>query len=178
MIVTGPEIIKAQADGRILISPFDVSNVNPNSYNYHLGKRLICVEADRGGQKYTHFRIPDNGCILNPGILYLGSTAERIGSSSYAVTLLGRSSIGRLGIFLTATADLGHVGSDSCWTLEISVVQPVKVYPHMRIGQVAFWKTVGNAALYHGRYWGDTMPQPCKDPELCGAMSAVEEFQP
>ena len=55
--------------------------------------------------------------------------------------LLGRSSIGRLGIFLNVTADLGHIGSCSHWTLEITVVQPVRIYPGTKIGQVSFWVT-------------------------------------
>ena len=86
-----------------------------------------------------------------------------MGSATYAITLLGRSSIGRLGIFLNATADLGHVGSNSHWTLEISVVQPVYIYPLMRIGQVAFWVTQGICEPYNGRYHRDVRPELSKD---------------
>jgi dCTP deaminase len=106
------------------------------------------------------------GLVLQPWQIYLGATAEVIGSSVFAMTLLGRSSVGRLGIFLNATADLGHVGSSSHWTLEISVVRPVRVYPGMRIGQVAFWEVAGSVAPYRGRYAGDACPEESKDPNL------------
>src|SRR5262249_42758117 len=99
-----------------------------------------------------------------PGMLYLGATHERIGSRQYVMTLLGRSSIGRLGIFLNITADLGHLGSESCWTLEIRVVQAVRVYPRMKIGQVAFWLVEGEGRHYRGRYYDDDLPQPRKPP--------------
>ena len=51
--------------------------------------------------------------------------------------------MGRLGLFLQITAPLGHLGTYHNWTLELKVVQPLKVYPLMKIGQVTFWKTKG-----------------------------------
>jgi dCTP deaminase len=106
------------------------------------------------------------GFVLAPGNLYLGSTYEMIGSSKFVMTLLGRSSIGRLGLFLNITADLGHAGSFSCWTLEMTVVQPLRVYPYMRVGQVAFWAQSGSGDSYRGRYYGDRAPSPNRDREL------------
>jgi dCTP deaminase len=167
MILTGPEILAAHEAGDISIQPFDPSNINPNSYNYHFGDSLIRIDSDAHGAltSSTH-RLSRQGFLLEPGSLYLGATHERIGSRVYAITLLGRSSVGRLGIFLNATADLGHVGSDSHWTLELSVVQPVRIYPGMGIGQVAFWEVDGARDLYKGRYDGDTRPELSKDPSL------------
>lgn len=167
MILTGPEIEKAQVAGDISITPFDAACLNPNSYNYHLGRKIICLTPTEDGRIVeTQAEINETGLKLLPGSLYLGVTSEKIGSRIYAMTLLGRSSVGRLGIFLNATADLGHIGSQSHWTLEISVVQPIRVFPDMRIGQIAFWAVHGPAEAYSGRYMGDASPFKSKDQSL------------
>ena len=104
------------------------------------------------------------GYLLRPGRVYLGATQEVIGSERYVTLLLGRSSIGRLGIFLNVTADLGHLGSCSRWTLELTAVQPVRIYPRMKIGQVSFWLTDGESSFrYAGRYHRDREPIPNRD---------------
>lgn len=164
MILSGPEIRRARAAGEISIEPFDSSEVNPNSYNFRLGDDLKRLAADRAVDEFLLGT--GEGFLLEPGYLYLATTLERIGSEKKVMTLLGRSSVGRLGIFLNATADLGHVGSVSNWTLELSVVQPVIVYAGMRIGQVAFWEATGPQRQYQGKYLGDRLPEECKDDDL------------
>lgn len=162
MILTGPAIKTAAKKGDICLQPFDASNLNPNSYNYHLGDVLLML--GRGGKPLRTIRLPPNGIVLKPAKVYLGSTLEVIGSEKYVTLLLGRSSIGRLGIFLNVTADLGHLGSLSRWTLEMTVVQPVRVYPRMKIGQVSFWLTDGcSAHRYRGRYHRDENPVSNRD---------------
>lgn len=163
MILTGPEIFRARLDGDVSIEPFSPDDLNPNSYNYRLGPDLLHIKAAEHEPPSRQVQISPEGYVLEPGNLYLGMTHERIGSRLYAMTLLGRSSIGRLGIFMNATADLGHAGSDSHWTLEISVVQPVRIYARMRIGQVAFWTVLGACEPYRGRYHRDHRPEPSKD---------------
>ena len=95
-----------------------------------------------------------NGYVLKPHKLYLGNTIETIGSDKYVTQLIGRSSIGRLGLFLQVTAPLGHVGSRHKWTLELKCVQPLRVYPGMKIGQVTFWVMDGDKTMTynHGKY--------------------------
>jgi dCTP deaminase len=167
MILTGPEIARAITIGDITITPFNPMQLNPNSYNYRLGDRLIVVSATESMTRTEdHATIDSTGYILHPGKLYLGHTAEQIGSNRYVTTLLGRSSVGRLGLFLNITADLGHVGSLSQWTLELTVVQPLRVYPGMLIGQVAFWEISGTKSSYLGRYHGDLGPVRSLDPSL------------
>ncbi len=56
----------------------------------------------------------------------------------------GKSSVGRLGIDIHATAGKGDVGFCNTWTLEISVVQPVRVYAGMPIGQLIFFDVKGD----------------------------------
>lgn len=158
MILTGNQIIEDSANGKIKISPFDQAMVNPNSYNYRLGEVLykVCDDVIDPKQKsrVEKIVIPESGYCLQPGVLYLGSTYEKIGSDEYAMQLIGRSSIGRLGLFLQVSAPLGHVGTYHNWTLELKVVQPLIVYPRMKIGQVSFWKVKGeNDTPYLGKYW-------------------------
>src|SRR5208282_4842071 len=139
MILTGPAIKSAVKRGDVALEPFDETDLNPNSYNYHLAYSVLVL--GHGGKLSRKVSLPAGGYVLKPGKVYLGATLERIGSDRYVTLLLGRSSIGRLGIFLNVTADLGHIGSCSHWTLELTVVQPVRIYPKMKIGQVSFWLT-------------------------------------
>jgi|SRR3989344_1249109 len=147
MILTGSQIIEEVCNGSICLDPFEESSVNPNSYNYRLGRVLMEITYDVSDIKafpiQNKLTIPDKGYLLQPNKLYLGVTYETIGSSNYVPSLIGRSSLGRLGLFLQITADLGHIGTCHKWTLELTVVQPLKVYPKMKIGQVSFWVPEG-----------------------------------
>lgn len=157
MILTGAEIKKQVQLGRIHISPFIEENINPNSYNYRLHEDLLEIIDypidPKGEPNVRKIKIHEEGFILQPGRLYLGSTVEEIGSDYYVTSLIGRSSVGRLGLFLQITADLGHLGAKHRWTLELKVVQPLVVYSMMNIGQVSFWSVEGAPNnLYNGKY--------------------------
>jgi dCTP deaminase len=164
MILTGSEIEKQVSSGKIQISPFSKKNINPNSYNFRLSPSLLEITdplIDPLVKSHSlEIEIPEEGFLLLPGHLYLGCTLEEMGSSEYVPTLMGRSSIGRLGLFLQITADLGQLGTYHSWTLELKVVQPLLVYPRMVIGQVCFWKVEGNRdSLYSGKYHRDLKPR-------------------
>jgi dCTP deaminase len=156
MILTGDEIRSEHSRGRITIDPFDVSQLNPNSYNYRLASEVkYCVDSALDPEQpgcWSAIRIPEAGLVLEPHMLYLGVTVERIGSAAYVTSLIGRSSLGRLGMFLQASADLGNLGAIHCWTLEIKVVQRLRIYANMLAGQVSFWKSIGDVRLYSGGY--------------------------
>lgn len=151
MILTGNEISKQVKKGTIYLKPYSSKLLNPNSYNYRLGDTLLqlCdkVIDTKKKQIAKEIKIPKSGYILQPNITYLGSTLESIGSDKFVPTLTGRSSVARLGLFLQVNADLGHLGTNHCWTLELVCVQPIKVYPRMKIGQIAFWKPTGVASV-------------------------------
>jgi dCTP deaminase len=168
MILTGRAIELARAAGEIEITPYDTAHLNPNSYNFRLGPTLVEVESACPYRLGEQICLGPTGFVLDPGRLYLGATAERIGSLRYVTTLLGRSSIGRLGLFLNVSADLGHAGCSSEWTLEMTVVQPLRVYAGMVIGQVAFWEQMGAMHLYSGRYHRDCGPRGSADVALTG----------
>lgn len=167
MILTGSEIEKQVVSGKIKITPFSSNQVNPNSYNYRLNPVLLEVKDfvidPLNKTQLKEHTIPEDGFLLVPEKLYLGCTLEEIGSTEYVPSLIGRSSLGRLGLFLQITADLGQVGTCHAWTLELKVVQPFVVYPKMIVGQVSFWKIDGNLGpLYNGKYHKDLIPQSSK----------------
>ncbi|MFE1839817.1 dCTP deaminase [Streptomyces sviceus] len=176
MILTGSAIRASVEAGQITIAPFDADLLNPNSYNYHLGRTLKQVTSNPTDPtrpaETAVIELPDEGYVLRPGVVYLGATVETVGGNEYVTSLIGRSSLGRLGMFLQISADLGNLGSAHRWTLEIKVVQPLRVYPHMRIGQVSFWKTVGARLPYDGLYGGISEPTACSPRAAAGLGAA------
>lgn len=156
MILTGPEIIKARERGALVVEPFDLSAVEPNDYLVRLGTRLLVNTADRlDAQVPPEVQaevLPDSGRVLQPERLYLGETAEIIGGRNYASTLDTARSVAELGLWIQVMAPLGHVGAVVRWTLELVVAQPLRVYPGMPVGKVAFWVPMGSPILYQGRY--------------------------
>ncbi|KAA9150342.1 dCTP deaminase [Amycolatopsis acidicola] len=163
MILTGTEIRRQVALGRIEIEPFEPAQVNPNSYDFRLGPTLLVYrnhELDaRAPEPADEVAIPAGGFVLSPDRVYLGSTAERMGSDHYVPVIRGKSSLGRLGLFVNITADLIDIGSHNHWTLQFHAVQPLRIYPGMRIGQVTFWVPEGEIRLYEGKYQGATGPR-------------------
>lgn len=150
MILTGKKILKEILKSKITINPFDKNNLNPNSYNYRLGRFLKKIENNKI-ENIDLKKYPD-GYIIEKTKLYIGSTFEVIGSKKYAMSLIGRSSMGRLGLFLQISANLGHVYSEHNWTLEIVSCLNIKIYYKMKIGQVSFWKNFGFIEKREGKY--------------------------
>jgi dCTP deaminase len=162
MILTGSEIVAAREHGEIIIEPFEQHLVNPNSYNYRLAPRLLLPHGEEYPDDEQALEIPGDGLVLEPQRLYLASTFEILGSRSYAMSLIGRSSIGRLGLFLQVSANLGHVGSAHAWTLELIAAKPIRLYPRMRIGQISFWMCKGEAVPYSAGYSRFNVATPSK----------------
>lgn len=172
MILTGKEILNQVQSGCITIDPFDPKAINPNSYNYRIGthyvKAMGNISCDLPNSKSILAEIPFNGLIIHPGEVILSSTLEKIGSEQFVTSLIGRSSVGRLGLFLQISADLGHLGPAHKWTLELTSVQSIIIYPRMIIGQVSFWVTTGDKFLYDGKYTDYNSPQECLDKDIIG----------
>jgi len=154
MILSRAEIDRRVAGGSITISPYCPAQLNPTSYSYRLGREI----SERSSSDPAAARgdavieIDEAGMLLQPGRLYLSHTYEVIGSRECVVTLMGRPSIGRLGLFVQISADLGNVGDAHRWTLELTCVQPIMIYPRMLIGELTFWETRGERAYYSGPY--------------------------
>jgi len=155
MILTDTQILAEIEKKTILIEPFHRECLGSNSYDVHLGKYLAVYEEDildcRKDNKIRHFELPDDGFLLLPTKLYLGVTEEYTESHVHVPFLEGKSSIGRLGIDIHATAGKGDVGYCNTWTLEISVRQPVKIYAGMPIGQLIYFEVSGKIEMPYGR---------------------------
>ena len=156
MILTGPQIQASVANGDIVIQPFRKRQLAPNAYDFRLGNRC-CVYTAKTldaavANKTRTFTIPREGITLQPTRIYLVNTEETMGSRRFVPIIRGRSSVGRLGIFIHITADLIDLGSINQWTLQLHAVHPVRVYPGMLIGQVTFWRTYGRRVQYDGKY--------------------------
>lgn len=151
MILSDRSILEAITTHDIVIDPYDRDCLGTNSYDVHLSKFLACyideiIDAKKHNQ-VEHFEIPEEGIVLIPGKTYLGSTEEYTETRKYVPFLEGKSSVGRLGIDIHATAGKGDVGFCNHWTLEISVSQPVRVYAGMPIGQLIYFKVGGEVEV-------------------------------
>lgn len=147
MILSDLAILEGIQDGSIVIEPFDRKYLGSNSYDVHLGKYLAVYEDKildaKKHNSITHFEIPEEGYVIQPGILYLGVTLEYTETHKHVPFLEGKSSTGRLGIDIHATAGKGDVGFCNTWTLEISCVHPVRIYAGMPVGQLIYFPVVG-----------------------------------
>ena len=147
MILSGREIAARQG-GDILIRPYDPKRLNPNSYNLRLHDELRVYDSNELDMRVENtsqrIGIPPEGLLLKPNTLYLGRTVEYTETHDYVPMLEGRSSIGRLGLFVHITAGFGDVGFCGYWTLEIFCVQPIRIYAGVEICQV-FYHTIDGA---------------------------------
>ena len=114
MILSDNKIRESIASGDIVIEPYRDECLGTNSYDVHLGKYLA-VYKDRvidakKHNKIEEFEIGPEGFVLEPGTLYLGVTEEYTETHNSVPFLEGKSSIGRLGIDIHATAGKGDVG--------------------------------------------------------------------
>lgn len=199
MILSDIDIADEIAGGLIKIEPFDEKCLGPNSYDVHLAPMILTyplrhlgvdpspaaelarIRDSRAGTiwgldckaedtaEMTEHPIGPEGLILMPGWLYLASTLEYTETHNHVPYLDGKSSVGRLGIRIHATAGRGDVGFCGHWTMEIDVVHPVRVYAGMPIGQLTYMipqsrpnqtydkRTTG--AQYNNR---DPRPQPSR----------------
>jgi dCTP deaminase len=148
MILSDKRILDEIEKGTIIIEPFNLECLGTNSYDVHLGKYLATykdrVLDAKAHNKIDHFEIPKDGFVLQPGTLYLGVTLEYTETHAHVPFLEGKSSTGRLGIDIHATAGKGDVGFCNTWTLEISCAQPVRIYAGMPIGQLIYFAVDGN----------------------------------
>jgi dCTP deaminase len=147
MILSDEEIRKEMQKGTIKIEPFVPECLGTNSYDVHLGKTLaVYVDEVLDAKKHNtirKFEIPPEGFVLEPNVFYLGVTHEYTETHAHVPFLEGKSSTGRLGIDIHATAGKGDVGFCNYWTLEISVRKPVRVYAGMPIGQLIYFVVEG-----------------------------------
>jgi len=164
MILSGKEI-KERIDKDIIINPFDKKQLNPNSYNVKLHNEMLVYDNlvinMKKPNKTRKVIIPETGLKLVPGELYLGRTVEYTETRDLIPMIEGRSSIGRLGISIHATAGFGDIGFCGYWTLEISCVKPVIIFPFVEIAQLYYHTIKGEYEEYSsGKYQNNEGIQP------------------
>ena len=163
-MLTGSKIKEEIENKNIFIENFDESSLNPNSYDLHIQDKVLVYDTDQNPILDTKainptrsIYIPEKGLILQPGKLYLLSTKENIWSEKYVPCITGRSSYARLGIQVHQTAFFANLGDMVRWTLEVTAVQPVRIYSDLKLAQVYFEEVVGNVDIkYVGKYFGQT----------------------
>ncbi|MFQ5733468.1 MAG: dCTP deaminase [Planctomycetaceae bacterium] len=179
MILTGREI-QSRLGEDIVIEPFDEEQLNPNSYNLRLHDELLVYEEIvldmQRPNRFRRYTIPEEGFVLHPNTLYLGRTVERTETHNLVPMLEGRSSVGRLGLFVHVTAGFGDVGFRGYWTLEMFAVQPVRIYPGVSICQMFYHTLEGDVTEYDSeKYQNNRDIQPsllfkewekAKDPQI------------
>lgn len=153
MILSGLEI-KKRIGNDIIINPYSEKQLNPNSYNLKLHNELMVYDNPvldmKKPNRASKLIIPEDGLMLETGKLYLGRTLEYTETNNLVPMLEGRSSIGRLGLFIHITAGFGDVGFSGFWTLEMLCVQPIKIYPFVEICQIFYHTIEGDFESYEG----------------------------
>lgn len=161
--LSGLEIDRLVKAGQLKIDPYDPKRLNPNSYNLRLSNELLVyteVVLDmRRENAVEAITIPKEGLILQPGRLYLGSTIEYTETPGYVPVIEGRSSVGRLGLCVHVTAGFGDANFRGAWTLELTVVQPLRVYSGVEVCQIAYTTIQGDVRGYAGKYQGQRGPR-------------------
>lgn len=144
MILSGKKIIQEYNKGYISIAPFNESQIQSVSYKLKLSNKLKVYKKEtldatlRNDTK--EITIPKDGLVLEPGTIYLGESEEKIGSLKYLVMLKGRSTTGRLGLFITICSDIIEHDKAAPCQFTLVVTKKLKIYPNIIIGQVTFWE--------------------------------------
>ena len=181
MILTGAEI-RENIGSNIKIDPYSPDRINPNSYNLTLHNEVMTYEEVvldmKKPNRTRRMEIPESGLVLEPHRLYLGRTVERTETKNLVPMIEGRSSIGRLGLFVHVTAGFGDVGFCGHWTLEMFAVQPVRIYPGIEICQIFYHQVVGDICEYSSsKYQNNSDIQPSLLYKELGSESDHEESQ-
>lgn len=131
-----------------------------NKYNEYMN--LTPLDS-KNPNDIIRFEIPEEGFILHPGVIYIGRTNEKVSTDKFIPMINGRSSGGRLGLSIHICAGFGDIGFSGTFTLEITVVEPLIIYPNMEIAQVCFHTPYGkNDLLYRGKYYNQIEATPSK----------------
>lgn len=163
MILSDLAIRKALAEGRIVIDPLGDEAIQPSSvdlrvdaefrvFNNHLYP-YIDVQQEQPDLTDSITVQQDQPFILHPGEFVLGSTLEKVTLPRDLVARIeGKSSLGRLGLLVHATAGFVDAGFSGWLTLELSNVAnlPIAIHPGMKIGQLAFFQLDQEAEHAYG----------------------------
>lgn len=138
-------------DGQIGIEPWDPAMVQPASVDLKLGAsfrvfhnhRLPAIDLAEPPQGVTELvRLgADESFVIHPGEFVLGTTVEQVRMPGDLVARIeGKSSLGRLGLIVHATAGFVDPGFSGSLTLEITNLTrvPIVLWPGKPIAQLSF----------------------------------------
>lgn len=158
-----------------IIDPYDEECVQPSSYDVKLGDSFRVFHnytigavdlSDPPANLTTGIEIHDEGLIIHPGEFVLGVTKEVVTVPHDLTSRIeGKSSVGRLGLIVHATAGWIDPGFHGAVTLEMTNLLrvPIKVKPGLDIAQLTFQQLSSPAENpYDGRYQGDTKASPSR----------------
>lgn len=174
--------IRAQLNaGRLIVDPLAEDALQPASIDIRLDREFRVFRNHR--ESFIDVRIPvddltelevvadDEAFVLHPGEFVLGSTLERVVIPDDLVARVeGKSSLGRLGLLVHATAGYVDPGWDGHLTMELSNVAnlPITIYHAMKIGQISFMQLAEPARNPYGasglgsKYQGQRGPTPSR----------------
>lgn len=151
MVLSDRDIKREMEQGRIVIEPLQLKDVQPASVDVRLGSNFRIFRNSTHTYIDPLIEQPDlteevvvpegEAFILHPGQFALGTTHERIVLPDDILGKLeGKSTLGRLGLMIHSTAGYVDPGWDGELTLELSNVAtlPIMLHPGMRIGQLSF----------------------------------------
>ena len=138
-------------EGKIVIEPWDPAMVQPASVDLRLGPsfqvfhnyRVSAIDlADLPEDLTEPVTVADGEpFVIHPGEFVLGRTLERVRMPDDIVSRIeGKSSLGRLGLIVHATAGFVDPGFEGTLTLEITNLTrvPIKLYAGRPIAQLSF----------------------------------------
>ena len=132
----------------------------------------VVLDMRQGQPRAPDARFPPEGLVLSPNQLYLGRTVERTETHNLVPMIEGRSSIGRLGLFVHVTAGFGDVGFCGYWTLEMFAVQPIRIYAGVPICQIFYHDIRGDVHRVRQRQVPAQQRHPA-EPAVQGAQSRL-----
>lgn len=138
-------------DGHIRVDPWDAGMVQPASIDLRLGEsfrvfhnhRAAAIDLDDPPENLTESVVvgEDEPFVIHPGEFVLGRTLEWVAIPDDIVARIeGKSSLGRLGLIVHATAGFVDPGFEGTLTLEITNLTrvPIKLYAGRPIAQLSF----------------------------------------
>lgn len=177
MVLSDRSIREALASGRLVVDPIGESAIQPASLDIRLDRdfrvfrnhRAAYIDVREAVETLTAVETvaDDEPFVIHPGEFVLGSTVERVALADDLVARVeGKSSLGRLGLLVHATAGYVDPGWDGHLTMELSNVSslPIRLYYGMKIGQLSFLQLTTPAERPYGspelrsKYQGQTGP--------------------
>ena len=160
MILSDAEILEMVEKGKLKIEPFRRENVQPSSLDLTLGNSFMVMDDMDSidvREPVRYRKVVKDVMTIQPHSFVLATTVEKVEIPEDMTAFLeGRSSIGRLGLFIhnAGWVDSGFSGR---LTLELYNANsvPIRVHAGMRICQIIFARLGKKAENpYRGKYFG------------------------